>query len=68
MRFGEISTIPYNPYRSDPSRRATKIVAIEEITVETTRPQSRWKLPFAETLAISAASVIFSTSPTFFFV
>ena len=47
------------PYRSDPSNLATKIVAIEEITVEITRPQSRWKLPFAETLAISAALLIF---------
>jgi hypothetical protein len=27
--------------------------------VEITRPQSRWKLPFAEALAISAALVIF---------
>jgi hypothetical protein len=59
MRVGAISTIPYRPYRSDPSSLATKIVATEEITVEITRPQSKWKLPFVEILAISAALVVF---------
>ena len=66
MRLGVISTIPYRPYRSDPSSLAMKIVAIAEITVEITRPHSRWKLPVAETLAISAALLIFFLSRPYF--
>jgi hypothetical protein len=34
--------------------------------VEITRPHSRWKLPFAETLAISAALLIFFLSRPYF--
>jgi hypothetical protein len=37
MRVGEINTIPYKPYRLDPSNHTIKIVPIAEITVETTR-------------------------------
>ena len=66
MRAGEISAIPYRPYRSDPSSLATKMVAIEEITVEITRPHSRWKLPFAETLAMFAALLISFLSQPYF--
>lgn len=66
MRLGVISTIPYRPYRSDPSSLAMKIVAIAEITVEITKPHSRWKLPFAETLAISAALLIFFLTQPYF--
>ena len=66
MRLGVISTMPYRPYRFDPSSRAMKIVAIEDITVEITRPHSKWKLPFAETFAISAALLIFFLSRPYF--
>ena len=66
MRLGAISTIPYKPYRSDPSSLAMKIVAIAEITVEITKPHSRWKLPVAETLAISAALLMFLFSQPIF--
>ena len=65
IRLGAISTIPYSPYRSDPSSLAIKIVATEEITVEITRPQRRWKLPFAEILAMSAALLNFSFATLF---
>ena len=34
------------------------IVPAEEMTVETTIPHRRWKLPLADTLAISAALLI----------
>ena len=66
MSWGVISAIPYRPYRFDPSSLAMKMVAIAEITVEITRPHSRWKLPFAETLAISAALLIFFLSQPYF--
>ena len=34
------------------------MVPIDWMTVDSTRPQSRWKPPFAETFAISAALAI----------
>ncbi len=35
-----------------------KMVPMDEITVEATSPQSRWKLPLAETFAMSWALLI----------
>ena len=36
------------------------IVPTDEIKVEITKPQRKWKLPLAETLAISAALLIYN--------
>ena len=38
------------------------MVPTEEMTVETTSPQSRWKPPFAEVLAMSAALLLLMPS------
>jgi len=50
---GTVRTTVYKPYSSEPRRRAMNIVPTAEITVETIKPQSKSKLPLAETFAIS---------------
>jgi hypothetical protein len=64
IKFGAVKTIPYKPYKSEPSNLAMNIVPIDEITVETTSPHSKWKLPLAEILAISTALLIIFLSQT----
>ena len=55
ISVGAVRAIPYRPYRSEPSKRAMKIVPTAEMIVDATKPHSRWKPPRVETLAISAA-------------
>jgi len=58
IKFGAASATEYKPRLSAPKSRAIIIVPIAEISVEATSPQSRWKLPLAETRAISAVLLI----------
>jgi hypothetical protein len=62
IRFGTVKTTAYNPYESEPNSRAMNIVPIEEIRVEITSPQRKWKLPFAEVFAMSAVLLMLSSS------
>ena len=59
--------MPYKPYKSEPNSLATEMVPIDEIIVDATNPQSKWKLPLAETLAISAALLIYDLFPMNFY-
>jgi hypothetical protein len=54
----------YNPKLLAPKSLAIKIVPTEDMTVEAINPHIKWKLPLAETLAISAALDILSFKPT----
>ena len=58
MRLGAVNATVYKPYSSEPSSRAMNIVPTAEITVEKTNPQRKFKLPLAETWAISTALLI----------
>ena len=55
IRVGAVKIIEYNPYWSEPSSLAMKMVPTDEMSVDNTSPHSRWKPPLAETLAMSAA-------------
>ena len=59
MRLGAAEAIVYRPYSDGDSTRAKIITPTAEMTVETTNPQKRWNQPLAETLAISAALLIY---------
>jgi hypothetical protein len=58
IRFGAVKAIEYKPNSEGANSLATKTVPAAEMTVEATNPHRRWKLPLAETLAISAALLI----------
>lgn len=55
MRLGAARAMAYKPMLSGPRRRAINMVPTAEMTVERTKPQSRWKPPLAEIFAISVA-------------